>query len=212
MGNCGVGFAPVRPARRPRVPDRADGGRRGHPRHRRCTRACAWDWESFPEYLDAVDRRPHAIDIGAQMPHAALRTYVMGERGARPRDRPHARGDRRDEPPHRRGAAGRRAGLHHLAHDQPPLPRPGNRSARSPPPRTSCWGIGEALGARPAAGVFQIVSDFRDLDFELGLMRRHLRGRTGVPCRSAHPERPRRPTSGGRCSTGSSRPRPRAPT
>ncbi len=40
-----------------------------------------WDWESFPEYLDALDkRRPASIDIAAQVPHAALRAYVMGER------------------------------------------------------------------------------------------------------------------------------------
>jgi N-acyl-D-amino-acid deacylase len=36
-----------------------------------------WDWESFPEYLDALDRIPHAIDIGAQIPHHPLRVYVM---------------------------------------------------------------------------------------------------------------------------------------
>jgi len=41
-----------------------------------------WDWESFPDYLDALSRRSYAIDIGAHMPHAPLRTYVMGERGA----------------------------------------------------------------------------------------------------------------------------------
>jgi N-acyl-D-aspartate/D-glutamate deacylase len=41
-----------------------------------------WDWESFPDYLDALSRREYAIDIGAHMPHAPLRTYVMGDRGA----------------------------------------------------------------------------------------------------------------------------------
>jgi N-acyl-D-aspartate/D-glutamate deacylase len=80
MGNCGVGFAPVRPGQ-PRVPDQADGGRRGHPGHR-ARRGHPWEWESFPEYLDAVERIPHALDVGAQVPHAALRFYVMGERGA----------------------------------------------------------------------------------------------------------------------------------
>ena len=43
----------------------------------------AWgEWESFPEYLDAIARRSYAVDVGAQVPHAALRFYVMGERGA----------------------------------------------------------------------------------------------------------------------------------
>ena len=41
-----------------------------------------WSWESFPEYLDAVDRQTHTVDLGAQVPHATLRAYVMGERGA----------------------------------------------------------------------------------------------------------------------------------
>jgi N-acyl-D-aspartate/D-glutamate deacylase len=42
----------------------------------------AWTWESFPQYLDALDKKPFAMDVGAQLPHAALRFYVMGERGA----------------------------------------------------------------------------------------------------------------------------------
>jgi N-acyl-D-aspartate/D-glutamate deacylase len=42
-----------------------------------------WDWESFPEYLDALDAMPRALDVAAQVPHGAVRTYVMGERGAK---------------------------------------------------------------------------------------------------------------------------------
>jgi N-acyl-D-aspartate/D-glutamate deacylase len=42
----------------------------------------SWDWQSFPEYLDALDRRPHDIDFAAQVPHGAVRLHVMGERGA----------------------------------------------------------------------------------------------------------------------------------
>jgi N-acyl-D-amino-acid deacylase len=40
-----------------------------------------WDWESFPEYMDALARRPKALDIATQIPHSAVRAYVMGERG-----------------------------------------------------------------------------------------------------------------------------------
>src|SRR5205085_9218783 len=42
-----------------------------------------WGWESFPEYLDAVEKMPKALDVGTQVPHGAVRGYVMGERGAR---------------------------------------------------------------------------------------------------------------------------------
>ena len=47
-----------------------------------------WDWESFPEYLDALERQPRTIDVGTHVPHAALRAFVMGERGADPAEHP----------------------------------------------------------------------------------------------------------------------------
>ena len=52
-----------------------------------------WGWETFPEYLDAIDT-PYSVDIGAQVPHVAMRHYVMGERcydEATPEDREHMR-------------------------------------------------------------------------------------------------------------------------
>ena len=82
MGNCGVGFAPARP---------------GEDQHRwlielmesvedipgsALTEGIDWGWESFPEYLDALDAKPLMIDVGAQVPHCSVRAYVMGERGA----------------------------------------------------------------------------------------------------------------------------------
>jgi N-acyl-D-aspartate/D-glutamate deacylase len=78
MGNCGVGFAPARPDARSwlieimeeveEIPrDVLESG-------------LEWDWESFPDYLDALDRRRHTVDLGAQVPHIALRGYVLGER------------------------------------------------------------------------------------------------------------------------------------
>jgi N-acyl-D-aspartate/D-glutamate deacylase len=80
MGNCGVGFAPARPDRHEWLIGLLEGVE--DIPGTALSEGLPWDWESFPEYLDAVDRRPHTVDIGAHVPHAALRAYVMGERGA----------------------------------------------------------------------------------------------------------------------------------
>ena len=86
MGNCGVGFAPCLPNEAAHtelievmedvedIPGAA------------LDEGISWDWESFPEYLDALDKFPRAIDVAAQVPHCAVRTYVMGERGLKNED------------------------------------------------------------------------------------------------------------------------------
>jgi N-acyl-D-amino-acid deacylase len=79
-GNCGVGFAPCRPGDRKRLVSLME-GIEDIPEIV-LTAGLAWDWESFPEYLDAVERRPHDIDVVAMVPHSALRVFAMGERGA----------------------------------------------------------------------------------------------------------------------------------
>src|SRR5262245_22377436 len=81
MGNCGVGFAPARPERRDwlislmesveDIPGSA------------LAEGIQWSWETFPQYLDAIDAMPRALDVAAQVPHGSVRAYVMGERGAR---------------------------------------------------------------------------------------------------------------------------------
>src|ERR1700689_519533 len=80
MGNCGVGFAPAQPDRHhwliglmegvEDIPGTA------------LAEGIEWEWETFPEYLDALDKRQWTVDVGTQVPHAAVRAYVMGERGA----------------------------------------------------------------------------------------------------------------------------------
>ncbi len=81
FGNCGVGFAPVRPQHRAALMDLMEGIEEipGVV----LTDGLTWEWESFPDFLDALERRPHAIDIAAQIAHLPLRVYVMGDRAIR---------------------------------------------------------------------------------------------------------------------------------
>jgi len=78
MGNCGVGFAPAAPARRDWLIGLMEGVE--DIPGTALAEGIAWDWETFPEYLDALERTPRALDIAAQVPHGAVRAYVMGER------------------------------------------------------------------------------------------------------------------------------------
>jgi N-acyl-D-aspartate/D-glutamate deacylase len=79
MGNCGVGFAPVKPDKHEFLISVMEGVE--DIPGAALAEGVSFDWETFPQYLDAVEAIPHAIDIGAQMPHSALRVYVMGDRG-----------------------------------------------------------------------------------------------------------------------------------
>lgn len=78
MGNCGVGFAPCRVSDRDRLIRLMEGVEDipGTALHE----GIQWDWESFPEYMNAIEKKPHTIDFAVMVPHDPLRVYVMGER------------------------------------------------------------------------------------------------------------------------------------
>ena len=167
MGNCGVGFAPCRPDDHDLLVKLMEGVE--DIPGAVLTEGLSWSWESFPEFLDALETRPHDIDFAAQVPHAALRVYVMGERGANrepasPADIAAMADLARDGV--RAGGLGFSTSrtLNHRASDGRPTP-------------TLTAGedelTGIALGLRAAGrGVLQVVSDFIDPDAELGMLRR----------------------------------------
>ena len=80
MGNCGVGFAPARPDKHEWLISLLEGVE--DIPGTALAEGLPWNWETFPEYLDALGALKFSLDVGAQVPHAALRTYVMGDRGA----------------------------------------------------------------------------------------------------------------------------------
>ena len=120
MGNCGVGFAPARPDRHDWLIGLMEGVE--DIPGTALAEGINWEWETFPEYLDALQKMPRAMDIATQVPHGAVRAYVIGGPWRRQRGR-----DRRRYPADgghcRRRYPRRRSRLLDVAH----APAPGRR-------------------------------------------------------------------------------------
>jgi N-acyl-D-aspartate/D-glutamate deacylase len=167
FGNCSVGFAPVRPGSEPFLINLMEGVE--DIPGSALAEGIDFAWESFPEYLDALERADRSMDVGAQVPHAALRFYVMGERGA-----DHAERATADEIAEmgRLAVEAIAAGAFGVTTSRTQKHRA--KDGRFTPSLTAAddelLGIAEALGSA-GVGVLQANLDFGD-DHEIGLIRR----------------------------------------
>ncbi len=167
MGNCGVGFAPAHPDEHDWLIQLMEGVE--DIPGAAMTEGMVWEWESFPEYLDALAKRPRIMDIGAQVPHGALRAYVMGERGAK--NEPATTGDiERMAAIVREGIGAGALGFStsrtfiHKGSDGEYVP--GTFAEED-----ELFGIGRAL-AGAGRGVFQMTANHADMDREVEWMHR----------------------------------------
>ncbi len=165
-GNCGVGFAPVHDADHDKLIELMEGVEDipGAALHE----GLAWNWNSFGEFLDAVDSIPHDIDVAMQVPHGALRLNVMGERGAN----------------HEDATPDDIAAMAELAREGIEAGALGFTTSRTRNHKTSTGaytptltaapdelvGIAQGVGAT-GTGVLQVVSDFLDPDAEFSMLR-----------------------------------------
>jgi N-acyl-D-aspartate/D-glutamate deacylase len=175
FGNCGVGFAPVKKEHRGALMDLMEGVEEiPNPV---LAAGLTWEWESFPQFMNELERRPRAIDIAAQIAHLPLRVYVMGDRAVR-----------REPATPDDIAAMRRLTVEALQSGAFGFTTSRTDSHKTPdgelvPSRDAdadeLVGIGSALGA-VGMGAFGMNSDFDDEDYELAWMTRFAR-QTGRP-------------------------------
>ena len=191
MGNCGVGFAPCKPADHDRLIQLMEGVEdipfpvlsEGLP----------WNWESYPEYLDGLASRRFDVDIASQLPHAALRVFVMGERGVN-------REPATEADIHAMAAIARHAmdagaigfgtsrTLNHRSSDGSPI---ATLTAGEDELTGIAMGMA-AAGDGAGRGVLQVVSDFNDPEEEFAMLRRIV-ARSGRPLSFSLLQSPRHP-------------------
>lgn len=156
MSNCGVGFAPAKPDKHEWLIGLMEGVE--DIPGTALSEGMTWNWETFPEYLDELERLPRTVDVGTHVPHGAVRAYVMDERGARndtPTEHEIARMSRIVEDGLRAGALGfstSRTILHKSVDGELV---PGTTATKE-----ELIGIGRAMG-RVGHGVFEMASDLR---------------------------------------------------
>jgi N-acyl-D-aspartate/D-glutamate deacylase len=165
MGNCGVGFAPVKAADHDVLIELMEGVEDipGAALHE----GLPWSWESFPDYMDFLSQRQFDMDLGAQLPHAALRVYVMGQRGA-------------DREPANAQDIGQMRSLTTQAIAAGALGFTSSRtlnhrSSKGAPTPSLTAEIDELMGVAAGLkdagrGVMEMISDFVDLDDEFSLL------------------------------------------
>lgn len=166
MGNCGVGFAPCAPERHGWLIQLMEGVE--DIPGTALAEGIRWNWESFPEYMDAVADAPLAIDVGLQLPHGALRGYVMGDRAARlepANGQDVARMRSLVKEALEAGALGFTTSRTEKHRD-----RAGNHTPSFQAEQDELWGIAGAIG-ETGRGVIQLIADFWDFEPEFALVR-----------------------------------------
>lgn len=156
MGNCGVGFAPAKPDKHDWLIGLMEGVE--DIPGTALAEGMTWNWETFPEYLDELERMPRTVDVGTHVPHGAVRAYVMGERGARneaPTETDIAQMSWVVEEGLRAGALGFSTSrtILHKSVDRELVP--GTTATKE-----ELLGIGRAMG-RVGHGVFEMASDLK---------------------------------------------------
>jgi N-acyl-D-aspartate/D-glutamate deacylase len=167
FGNCGIGFAPVRAEDHDRLISLMEGVE--DIPHPVLAEGLKWNWESFGDFLNAMETVPHDIDFAAQLPHGALRVYVMGERGAKQEaatDQDIFRMAALAREAMRDGALGFTTSrtLNHKTADGHNTPSYGAAEREL---------VGIAMGLKQAGmGVLQVVTDFPGGEAEFNVLRR----------------------------------------